>query len=369
MLGEAALTAADAARYLRAYENAIDAIGRASGGRGIVDGPGISIKLSALHPRYQRAQIDASTASSIRSCWRWRCARAATTSASTSMPGVGAARALARPARDGSARAGARRLGRHRLRRPGVPEALPVRDRALVDLARRSKHRLMVRPRQGRVLGQRDQARPGRGPGRLPGLHEEGLHRPRLSACARRLLAASDAVFPQFATHNAHTLAAIHELAGADTFTPGQYEFQACTAWASRCTSRSSARPRTATGAALPHLRAGRHARDPARLPRAPPARERRQPSFVHRIADASVPLETLVEDPVRRSSASPRTKRRRASSVGRTRRSHCRARSMAQRDAIRVARSGERGSARAPRRCVAREPRAPLDRGAAARR
>ncbi|HUH39804.1 MAG TPA: bifunctional proline dehydrogenase/L-glutamate gamma-semialdehyde dehydrogenase PutA, partial [Castellaniella sp.] len=45
-------------------------------------------------------------------------------------------------------------------------------------------------------------------------------------ACARKLLAAPDAVFPQFATHNAHTLAAIVELAGADRFAPGQYEFQ-----------------------------------------------------------------------------------------------------------------------------------------------
>ncbi|MBQ1766159.1 MAG: proline dehydrogenase family protein, partial [Aquincola sp.] len=58
MLGEAALTEADAQRYLAAYEAAIHAIGRASAGRGIYEGPGISIKLSALHPRYSRAQID-----------------------------------------------------------------------------------------------------------------------------------------------------------------------------------------------------------------------------------------------------------------------------------------------------------------------
>ena len=58
MLGEAALTARDAARYRRAYEDAIDAIGRASAGRGIYAGPGISIKLSALHPRYSRAQVE-----------------------------------------------------------------------------------------------------------------------------------------------------------------------------------------------------------------------------------------------------------------------------------------------------------------------
>ena len=58
MLGEAATTAADAARYYADYEKAIHAIGKASAGRGIYAGPGISIKLSALHPRYVRAQAD-----------------------------------------------------------------------------------------------------------------------------------------------------------------------------------------------------------------------------------------------------------------------------------------------------------------------
>ena len=54
MLGEAATTAEDAARYMAEYEHAIHAIGKASAGRGIYEGPGISIKLSALHPRYSR---------------------------------------------------------------------------------------------------------------------------------------------------------------------------------------------------------------------------------------------------------------------------------------------------------------------------
>ena len=54
MLGEAATTAEDAARYLDEYERAVHAIGKASHRRGIYEGPGISIKLSALHPRYQR---------------------------------------------------------------------------------------------------------------------------------------------------------------------------------------------------------------------------------------------------------------------------------------------------------------------------
>ena len=58
MLGEAALTSADAQRYYASYEQAIHAIGKASAGRGIYEGPGISIKLSALHPRYSRAQFE-----------------------------------------------------------------------------------------------------------------------------------------------------------------------------------------------------------------------------------------------------------------------------------------------------------------------
>src|SRR6516162_1744333 len=56
MLGEAAHTVADAARYAAAYDSAIAAIGRTSGGRAVAEAPGISIKLSALHPRYEIAQ-------------------------------------------------------------------------------------------------------------------------------------------------------------------------------------------------------------------------------------------------------------------------------------------------------------------------
>ena len=59
MLGEAALTDADAHRYLGAYEHAIHAIGAAAGDDGVYAGPGISIKLSALHPRYVRRSASA----------------------------------------------------------------------------------------------------------------------------------------------------------------------------------------------------------------------------------------------------------------------------------------------------------------------
>src|SRR5215468_2914534 len=56
MLGEAARTMADAERYERAYHAAIATIGAAAAKRGPIESPGISVKLSALHPRYEFAQ-------------------------------------------------------------------------------------------------------------------------------------------------------------------------------------------------------------------------------------------------------------------------------------------------------------------------
>ena len=56
MLGEAARTAEDADRYFERYAQAIQALAAAAGGRGPVEAPGISVKLSALDPRYEFAQ-------------------------------------------------------------------------------------------------------------------------------------------------------------------------------------------------------------------------------------------------------------------------------------------------------------------------
>ena len=53
MLGEGARTAEDATRYFGSYADAIEAIGRAAGNKALPERPGISVKLSALHPRYE----------------------------------------------------------------------------------------------------------------------------------------------------------------------------------------------------------------------------------------------------------------------------------------------------------------------------
>jgi len=95
----------------------------------------------------------------------------------------------------------------------------------LIDLARRSGHRLMVRLVKGAYWdGEIKRAQ-------LDGLEGFPVFTRKMHtdvsyiACARKLLGAPDAVYPQFATHNALTLATIHEMAGPD-FRPGHYEFQ-----------------------------------------------------------------------------------------------------------------------------------------------
>ena len=148
----------------------------------------------------------------------------------------------------------------------------------IVDLARRSRPPADGAPGQGRLLGQRDQARAGRRPRRLSGLHAQGPHRrllPGLRApAAGRARRGVPAVRDPQRAHAGGDLPAGRP---GDLRRRASTSSSACTAWASRCTSRSSATGRRRPGPAVPHLRAGRHARNAAGLPGAPPAGERRQ--------------------------------------------------------------------------------------------
>jgi RHH-type proline utilization regulon transcriptional repressor/proline dehydrogenase/delta 1-pyrroline-5-carboxylate dehydrogenase len=227
MLGEAAATAADAARCLALYEQALHAIGRTNAGRGLHDGPGISIKLSALHPRYARAQKARVMGELLpRLCGLAALARA---------QGIG----LNLDAEESDrlelsldllealcfepALAGWDGIGfvvqAYQKRAPFVIDHL-------VDLARRSGHRLMVRLVKGAYWDSEVKRAQEGGLAGYP-VYTRKVHTDvAYLACARRLLAAPDEAYPQFATHNAHTVAAIHQMAGGDGCPAGRYEFQ-----------------------------------------------------------------------------------------------------------------------------------------------
>jgi len=226
MLGEAALTAADATRYFDDYQQAIHAIGNAAAGRGICQGPGISVKLSALHPRYRRSQRS----------------RVMT----ELLPRLAVLTMLARRY-DIGLNIDAEEADRLDLSLD-LLEALcaspdlagwhgigfvvqayqkrtPLLVDFLIDLARRSNHRLMVRLVKGAYWDSEIKRAQVDGLAGFP-VYTRKVHTDLCYlACARKLLSASDAVFPQFATHNAQTLASV--LCMADNAArPGDYEFQ-----------------------------------------------------------------------------------------------------------------------------------------------
>ncbi len=226
MLGEAAMTAHDACAYFEAYETAIHAIGIASAGRGIFDGPGISIKLSALHPRYSRSQIE-----QVRCELYPRLLRLVTLARRYDIGlNIDAEEAdrlelsldlLERLCFE-PAFAGWNGIGfviqAYQKRCP------PLVD-WLVDLARRSERRLMIRLVKGAYWDSEIKRAQVDAQAGYPVYTRKAHTDVAYMACARKLLAAPEQIYPQFATHNARTLAAIYVLAGS-AYQPGQYEFQ-----------------------------------------------------------------------------------------------------------------------------------------------
>jgi RHH-type proline utilization regulon transcriptional repressor/proline dehydrogenase/delta 1-pyrroline-5-carboxylate dehydrogenase len=226
MLGEAALTAPDAQRYLAAYETAVHAIGTAAARRGIYEGPGISLKLSALHPRYSRAQIERVLAELYpRLLGLVQLARAydiginidAEESERLEMSLELLERLCFEPALAGWNGIGFV-IQAYQKRCPALVDYL-------VDLGRRSRHRLMIRLAKGAYWDSEIKRAQVEGLADYPVYTRKAYTDVAFVACARKMLAAPDAVYPQFATHNAHTLATIYHLAGQN-FYAGQYEFQ-----------------------------------------------------------------------------------------------------------------------------------------------
>jgi len=223
MLGEAARTAADARRYFESYEAAITAIGAAVAGRDVFAAPGISVKLSALHPRYEEAQRERALkelAPILRTLAQHAKANGIgfTIDAEESerldlsldiIQGLALDPALA--GWDGLGLA----VQAYQKR------ALPLVD-WLADLARRARRRLMVRLVKGAYWDSEIKRSQERGLAGYPVFTRKVATDVSYLACAQRLLAAPDAFYGQFATHNAHTLAAVLELAGERR----DYEFQ-----------------------------------------------------------------------------------------------------------------------------------------------
>ncbi len=298
MLGEAAKTAADAERYARAYESAIAAIGRHANGRGPIDGPGISVKLSALHPRYELAQM-----SRVTDELRPRLLALAVAAKDAGIgftvdaeeadrldPSLDLFDALATD----PALAGWDGLG---LAVQAYQKRAPAVIDWLADLARRGKRRLMVRLVKGAYWDTEIKRSQEGGFAGYPVFTRKLNTDVSYLACAKRLLADEQAFYPQFATHNAHTLAAVVEMAGNRR----DFEFQ-------RLHGMGDALYAQVVGGGLGvdcriYAPVGSHEDLLAYLVRRL-LENGANTSFVNRIVDEKAPIDDIVADPIAKARA-----------------------------------------------------------------
>jgi RHH-type proline utilization regulon transcriptional repressor/proline dehydrogenase/delta 1-pyrroline-5-carboxylate dehydrogenase len=295
MLGEAALTAADAERYCKDYETAIRAIGAAAKGRGPLAGPGISIKLSALHPRYglaQRGRVMAELLPRLTSL----VALAMEQTIGVSIDAEETERldlsldlleALCRDPRF----AGWNGIG-------FVVQAYQKRAPFVLDwiiaLARETAHRLMLRLVKGAYWDSEIKRAQQEGLADYPVFTRKAHTDLCFLACARKLLAAPDAIFPQFATHNAQTLAAVRAMAGRDA-TAEDLEFQ-CLHGMGEPLYREAFAQGLAPACRI-YAPVGTHETLLAYLVRRL-LENGANGSFVHRLQDPSVPVAALTREP-----------------------------------------------------------------------
>ncbi|MGI9364987.1 MAG: bifunctional proline dehydrogenase/L-glutamate gamma-semialdehyde dehydrogenase PutA [Rhizobiaceae bacterium] len=214
MLGEAAHTEDDAKRYHLSYSDAINHLAKASKSNDIRQNPGISIKLSALHPRYetlQKSRVMDELVPRARSLAML--ARSANIGLNIDAEEAGRLdlsleivdAILSEPVLKGWDGFGVV-VQAYGLR------ASPVLD-WLYSLATRLDRKIMVRLVKGAYWDTEIKHAQVEGLDGFPVFTQKPSTDVSYICCAKKLLGMGDRIYPQFATHNAHTVAAILELA------------------------------------------------------------------------------------------------------------------------------------------------------------
>src|SRR5882762_7605093 len=223
MLGEGARTQADAQRYLKSYEHAIDVIGAGAAGRPAQESSSISIKLSALEPRYsllQHERVMQRLVPQVGALAR----RAAALGMQLTIDAEEADRLdLSLDVIEALAEDPATRQW------PGLGLAVQAYGKRSLDVidwaaaaARTYGRRMTVRLVKGAYWDSEIKRAQERGLEGFPVYTRKVTTDVSYLACVGRLFSHADVIYPQFATHNAHSIASVLELApaGAD------YEFQ-----------------------------------------------------------------------------------------------------------------------------------------------
>jgi len=219
MLGEAARTDADARRYHMAYTGAIAAISRACTSDDIRENPGISVKLSALHPRYEAPQaarmMDTLVARTRSLAMLSRSANMGFNIDAEEQDRLDLSLDVIEAVLSDPALAGWDGFGV--VVQAYGPRAAPVID-WLYGLAERLDRKIMVRLVKGAYWDTEVKHAQEQGLDGFPVFTAKRNTDVSYIACARKLLGMTDRIYPQFATHNAHSVAAVLAMAGNAPF-------------------------------------------------------------------------------------------------------------------------------------------------------
>ncbi len=291
MLGEAALTATDATHFFNAYQDSIKTLAALATSNDIRSNPGISIKLSALHPRYEFAQSKRVMTELVDS------------TLSLAMMAKEANMGLNIDAEESERLEISLDIIEAVLASPTlagwdgfgvVVQAYGKRSSAVIDwlyaLAEQHDRKIMVRLVKGAYWDSEIKRAQVEGLPDYPVYTSKAATDTSYMVCAEKLLAMPDRIYPQFATHNAHTISTVLELASDNQ----PFEFQ-------RLHGMGEALHRAVLEEEKTHCRiyapVGAHTDLLAYLVRRL-LENGANSSFVNQLVDESIPASAMAEDP-----------------------------------------------------------------------
>ena len=303
MLGEAAMTYKDAERYRVAYDRAIEQLSSQTDGQ-IGTSPGISVKLSALHPKYFFTHAADATAALI-PVLKALMIKARDANMHFTIDAEEAERlelsmdiieALAADDQIFIRSDGTRWEGFGLAIQAYQKRAAPLCD-WVIKLARRHDRRLMVRLVKGAYWDTEIKVSQVGGYTDYPVFTRKIATDVSYLACASKLIDAADAIYPAFATHNAYTVGAIKALV-ADSRHGADFEFQRLHGMGEDIFEELAKQEGDARTPVRIYAPVGSHKDLLAYLVRRL-LENGANSSFVNRMADAEVPAAELATDPV----------------------------------------------------------------------
>ena len=292
MLGEAAMTEADAQRYFNDYLHAIEEVGKDAAGRTIYNGNSVSVKLSAIHPKYSRSKYDR-TINELYPRLKQLFLLAKKYNISINIDAEEANRLelsldLVEKLLDEPELQGYKGIG---FVVQAYSKRCPFVLDYLINLAREKQGYLMIRLVKGAYWDSEIKWAQADGLDGFPLYTRKNYTDISYIACAKKLFAAQDVIYPQFATHNVQTMCTIHELGQGKNF-----EFQCLHGMGESLYDNIVGKDNLNRQVRV-YAPVGTHATLLAYLVRRL-LENGANSSFVHQLVDENIPVEQLVTPP-----------------------------------------------------------------------